>query len=92
MTMTAIIKALTTKAERNYLKHNYRFMVGDEKEFTTTSESESEGYAADDHITSEFKVGHNLLYDVRKKGLIKQKFGKRIQGTEFASRKSKSSI
>ena len=41
-------------------------MLGDEKEVTTTSESESEGYQADD-ITSEFKVGYNLLNDLRKK-------------------------
>ena len=27
---TAIINALTTKNERNYLKRNYRFMLGDE--------------------------------------------------------------
>ncbi len=40
--MTAIIKALTTKAERKYLKQNYRFMLGDDSEISTTSESEQE--------------------------------------------------
>ena len=29
LALTAIIKALTTKTERNYLKQNYRFMVGE---------------------------------------------------------------
>ncbi len=33
MKMTAIIKALTTKAERNYLKHNYRFMLEMKKNY-----------------------------------------------------------
>jgi hypothetical protein len=40
--MTAIIKALTTKVERIYLKQNYRFMLGDDSEVSTTSESEQE--------------------------------------------------
>jgi hypothetical protein len=44
ITMTAIIKALTTNAERSCLKNNYRFMLGDDKEVLTTSESDSEGY------------------------------------------------
>jgi hypothetical protein len=67
--MTAIIKALSTKAERNCLKHNYRFMLGDEKEVTTTSESELEGYQLH-YVKSEFKVGHNLLNDLRKKNSV----------------------
>ncbi len=40
--MTAIIKALTTKSERIFLKQNYRFMLGDDSEISTTSESEQE--------------------------------------------------
>ncbi len=67
--MTAIIKALTTKAERNCLKHNYRFMLGDEKELSTTSESELEGYQLH-YVKSEFKVGLNLLNDLRKKSSV----------------------
>jgi hypothetical protein len=39
ITLTALLKALTTKAERNCLKNNYRFMLGDEKEIKTTSDS-----------------------------------------------------
>ena len=38
--MSAIIKALTTKAERIYLKNNYRFMLEADSEISTTSESE----------------------------------------------------
>jgi hypothetical protein len=64
--MTAIIKALTTKAERSYLKNNYRFMLGDDSEVLTTTESDFEGYKVA-IFTSEFKVGKNLLDDVRKK-------------------------
>jgi hypothetical protein len=39
ITMTALIKALTTKVERSFLKNNFRFMLGDEKELKTTSDS-----------------------------------------------------
>ena len=62
----AVINALTTKKERVYLKHNYRFMLGDENEVSDTSESVSEGYQTDFEI-SEFKVGYNLFNDLRKK-------------------------
>ncbi len=64
--MSAIIKALTTKTERNCLKHNYRFMLGEDKEISTTSESDSVGYPAT-CLTSKFKLGKNLLNDVQKK-------------------------
>lgn len=64
--LTAILKALTTKQERIFLKHNYRFMIGDDEETSTTSESESDGYQTD-FVTSEFKIGKNLLNDVKKK-------------------------
>ncbi len=63
--VNAIIKALTTKAERNCLKHNYRFMLGDDEEISTTSESDLDGDQAP-CLTSEFKLGKNLLNDVRK--------------------------
>ncbi len=66
MALTAIIKALMTKPERNGLNHNYRFMLGDNQEITTTSESEFEGCWTD-VVTSEFKVGQNLVNDLKKK-------------------------
>ena len=53
MAITAIIKALTVKSERILLNHNYRFMLGDEIEVSSTSESELEGYQVN-HINSEF--------------------------------------
>jgi hypothetical protein len=65
MAMTAIIKALTTKVERNYLNHNYRFMLGEEQEVSTTSESELEVCQVE-VVKSEFKIGQNLFNDVRK--------------------------
>ena len=67
----AIINALTTKKERVFLKHNYRFMLGDENEVSDTFESASEGYQTD-FEKSEFKVGHNLFNDLRKKPLKKE--------------------
>ena len=42
ITLTTIIKAMTSKAERNVVRNSYRFMVGNESEVNTTSESESD--------------------------------------------------
>ena len=66
LAMTAIIKALTTKAERNCLKQNYRFMLEEDEEISTTSDSDLDGFHAH-FFTPEFKVGQNLLKDVWKK-------------------------
>ncbi len=66
MTLKAIVNALTSKKERIYLKHNYRFMLVDKNEVSSTSESISECYQTDFEI-SVFKLGQNLFKDLRKK-------------------------
>lgn len=45
ITLTTIVKAMTSKQERNGVRNSFRFMLGNLSEVNTTYESESEAFS-----------------------------------------------
>jgi hypothetical protein len=70
ITLTTIIKAMTSKSERTAVRNSFRFMVGNESEVNTTSESESDAFN-ETLLNQSWNIrGHSLQIELRKKSFV----------------------
>lgn len=69
---------MTSKAERTAVRNSYRFMVGNESEVNTTSESESDALN-ETLLNQSWNIrGHSLQIELRKKPFVEKKINQKF--------------